>query len=69
MATLAVCTQECIMAGHLQSKYANACAKSSSGYFGSKFCTVLVTGNKDRQVHTEGYQVSLNNIQIEKSVC
>ena len=50
--------QECIMAGHLQSKYGNACAKSSSGYFGSKFCTVLVTGNKDRQVHTEGYQVS-----------
>jgi nuclear protein localization family protein 4 len=50
--------QECIMAGHFQSRFPNACAKSSSGYFGSKFCTVVVTGNKEGQVHTEGYQVT-----------
>ncbi len=54
--------QECIMAGYYQSRHPSACSKSSSGYFGSKFCTVVVTGDKDKQVHTEGYQVQLENI-------
>ncbi|KAJ8729791.1 hypothetical protein PYW07_016829 [Mythimna separata] len=50
--------QECIMAGHYQNLHPNACRHASSGYFGSKFVTVCVTGDSDKQVHLEGYQVS-----------
>ncbi|XP_035433294.2 nuclear protein localization protein 4 homolog isoform X1 [Spodoptera frugiperda] len=50
--------QECIMAGHYQNLHPNACRHASSGYFGSKFVTVCVTGDSNLQVHLEGYQVS-----------
>lgn len=50
--------QECIMAGHLQNQHPNACRYASNGYFGSKFITVLITGDSNNQVHMEGYQVS-----------
>ncbi|KAL0841645.1 hypothetical protein ABMA28_015297 [Loxostege sticticalis] len=50
--------QECIMAGHFQNQHPNACRHASSGYFGSKFVTVCVTGDSNKQVHMEGYQVS-----------
>ncbi|XP_038211734.1 nuclear protein localization protein 4 homolog [Zerene cesonia] len=50
--------QECIMAGHYQNQHPNACRHASSGYFGSKFVTVCVTGDTQNQIHLEGYQVS-----------
>nr|CAG4647889.1 EOG090X05T8 [Moina brachiata]SVE92999.1 EOG090X05T8 [Moina brachiata] len=50
--------QECINAGHFQSQYPNPCRLSSDGHFGSKFVTVIVTGDAQHQVHMEGYQVS-----------
>ncbi|XP_068631700.1 nuclear protein localization protein 4 homolog isoform X2 [Battus philenor] len=50
--------QECITAGHYQNQHPNACRHASSGYFGSKFVTVCVTGDSQKQVHLEGYQVS-----------
>nr|XP_034830337.1 nuclear protein localization protein 4 homolog [Maniola hyperantus] len=50
--------QECIMAGHYQNQHPNACRHASSGYFGSKFFTVCVTGDSNNQIHLEGYQVS-----------
>ncbi|XP_052749600.1 nuclear protein localization protein 4 homolog isoform X2 [Galleria mellonella] len=50
--------QECIMAGHYQNLHPNACRHASSGYFGSKFVTVCITGDSKKQVHLEGYQVS-----------
>lgn len=50
-------SQECIMAGYLQNKFPNATKLSSSGKHGSKFVTVVVTGNAEREVHMEGYQV------------
>ncbi|KAK6643250.1 hypothetical protein RUM43_004755 [Polyplax serrata] len=36
--------QECITAGYLQNQRPNPCRFSSTGYFGSKFVTVCVTG-------------------------
>lgn len=36
--------QECIMAGHYQNLHPNPCKYASSGYYGSKFVTVCVTG-------------------------
>ena len=36
---------------------------TDEGVFGSKFVTICVTGNKENEVHMEGYQVnSLFNI-------
>lgn len=36
--------QECIMAGYFQNGHPNPCKYASSGYYGSKFVTVCVTG-------------------------
>lgn len=36
--------RECILAGHFQNLHPNACRLASSGYFGSKFVSVCVTG-------------------------
>lgn len=36
---------ECIMAGYFQNKYRNYSKYSPDFYFGSKFVTVVVTGN------------------------
>ncbi len=61
--------QECIMAGMLQSQNPNPCKLSSTGYFGSKFATVLVTGNNEHQVHMEGYQVSNQCMALARDGC
>lgn len=49
--------QECITGAYFQNKYPNPCRYSAESYFGSKFVTVVVTGDKNQQVHFEGYQV------------
>ena len=36
--------EECIMAAELQSQHPNPCKLSGEGHFGSKFATVVVTG-------------------------
>ena len=61
--------QECIMAGHFQSQHPNVCKLASKGSFGSKFCTVLVTGNSENQVHMEGYQVSNQCMALVRDGC
>jgi nuclear protein localization protein 4 homolog len=50
--------EECITAGAFQNKYKNYTQYSSDGYFGSKFVTVVATGNKTKQIDFAGYQVS-----------
>ncbi|CAG5032441.1 unnamed protein product [Parnassius apollo] len=50
--------QECVTAGHYQNLHPSACRHASSGYFGSKFVTVCVTGDSNHRVALEGYQVS-----------
>ncbi|XP_015791716.1 nuclear protein localization protein 4 homolog [Tetranychus urticae] len=61
--------QECILAGHFQNVYPNACRLSTQGYFGSKFVTVCVTGDKDNQIHMEGYQVSNQCMALVNDNC
>lgn len=51
-------SQECITAGHYQNLHPNVTKAATSGKHGSKFVTVIVTGNQDNQVHMEGYMVS-----------
>ncbi|KAI5727559.1 hypothetical protein M8J77_003742 [Diaphorina citri] len=60
---------ECIMAGHLQNLHPNPCRFAPSGYFGSKFVTICVTGDKDNQVHMEGYQVSNQCMALVRDGC
>ncbi|CAF1290011.1 unnamed protein product [Adineta ricciae] len=59
--------QECITSGWFQNKHLNTCKYSPDGYFGSKFVTVVVTGNASGQIHFEGYQVSNQCMALVKS--
>ncbi|XP_025602595.2 nuclear protein localization protein 4 homolog isoform X4 [Athalia rosae] len=61
--------QECIMAGYFQNQHPNACRFSPSGYFGSKFVTVCVTGDDKNQVHMEGYEVSNQCMALVRDGC
>jgi len=50
--------QEIITAGHYQNLHPNKCRQTDEGVFGSKFVTVCITGDKENQIHMDGYQVS-----------
>ena len=52
------------MAGKLQSDHPNPCQLSGDGYFGSKFVTVVMTGDKENQIHPEGYQVRTKHMSL-----
>lgn len=60
---------EVIMAGHLQTQHPNPCRLSPTGYYGSKFVTVCVTGDSQNQVHMEGYQVSNQCMALVRDNC
>ena len=49
--------QEIITAANYQNMFPNNCKLTDEGVFGSKFVTICVTGNKDNEIHMEGYQV------------
>ena len=55
------------MASWYQNKHLNMCKYSPDGYFGSKFVTVVVTGDSLGQIHFEGYQVSNQCMALVKS--
>ncbi|XP_063696673.1 nuclear protein localization protein 4 homolog [Culicoides brevitarsis] len=61
--------QECILAGNLQNSHPNASKHSSTGFFGSKFSTVCVTGDSKKQVHMEGYAVSAQCMALVRDNC
>lgn len=61
--------QEVIMAGYFQNQHPNPCRLSPTGYFGSKFVTVCVTGDSQNQVHMEGYQVSNQCMALVRDNC
>lgn len=61
--------QECIMAGKFQSAHPNPCSLSPEGFFGSKFVTVVMTGDKENQIHPEGFQVSNQCMALVRDNC
>ncbi|XP_064611087.1 nuclear protein localization protein 4 homolog [Liolophura sinensis] len=61
--------EECIMAGEFQNRFPNPCKLSSEGHFGSKFVTVVVTGDNTNQIHFEGYQVSNQCMALVRDDC
>lgn len=50
--------RECITAGSFQAKYKNKTQFCSDTEFGSKFVTVVASGDKNKHVNFSGYQVS-----------
>ncbi|XP_067672107.1 nuclear protein localization protein 4 homolog [Haliotis asinina] len=62
-------SEECIMAADFQNKYPNPCKLSSNGHFGSKFVTVVVTGDNNNQIHFDGYQVSNQCMALVRDDC
>lgn len=61
--------QECITAAVMQNIHPSPCRLSPLGVFGSKFVTVVVTGDKQNQVHMEGYQVSNQCMALVRDKC
>ncbi len=60
---------ECIMSGYFQNLYKNVCKYSSEKYFGSKFVTVVVTGDAENQIQFQGYQVSNQCASLVRDEC
>lgn len=60
---------ECIMAGYFQNIYKNCCKYSSEKFFGSKFVTVVVTGDAENQIQFQGYQVSNQCASLVRDEC
>ncbi|XP_014665773.1 PREDICTED: nuclear protein localization protein 4 homolog [Priapulus caudatus] len=58
MQTHFLSAEESILAGRLQNQHPSPCKLSPDGHFGSKFVTIVISGDKENQVHMEGYQVS-----------
>ncbi|XP_055343803.1 nuclear protein localization protein 4 homolog [Paramacrobiotus metropolitanus] len=61
--------EECITAGTLQCQNPNPCKLSPTGQFGSKFVTVVVTGDNTNHIHFEGYQVSEQCMSLVRDNC
>jgi len=61
--------EECISAGHLQNLHPSPCRLSSDGHYGSKFVTVVVSGDKENQISFEGYQVSTQCMSLVNDNC
>lgn len=67
--TFFLSADECIMAGYFQNKFKNYTRFSSDGFFGSKFVSVVVTGDANNQIHFEGYQVSNQCTALVRDEC
>ena len=59
--TYSLKSNEVVLAAHLQSLHRNRCDFAESGYAGSKFCTLVLSGNSLEQDNIEptAYQVSV----------
>ncbi|KAJ3634402.1 hypothetical protein Zmor_019121 [Zophobas morio] len=55
---------ECILAAEFQNKYRSPCKLAEEGYYGSKFVTVVVSGNQEGQVGLEAYQISNQGMSL-----
>jgi len=62
-------SEECILAAQLQNKHPSPSKLSRDGHFGSKFVTVVVTGDKENQIHFEGYQLSDQCMALVRESC
>ena len=61
--------EECITAATMQNQNPNPCRLASNGFYGSKFTTVVVSGDKYLQISFEGYQVSNQGMSLVGDGC
>lgn len=61
--------EECYTAAYLQNMYRNVSKYSSTGVFGSKFVTVVVSGDENNQIHFAGFQVSNQCMALVGAEC
>uniref|UniRef100_A0A915IGU7 MPN domain-containing protein n=1 Tax=Romanomermis culicivorax TaxID=13658 RepID=A0A915IGU7_ROMCU len=61
--------EECITAGYFQNQYLNSSKYCTDGYFGSKFATVILTGDNEQQIQPFGYQVSNQCASLVEGQC
>jgi len=61
--------QECMMAADYQNKHPNPSKESKTGRFGSKFVTVVVSGDEEQHIHYEGWQVSNQCMALVRDEC
>ena len=50
-------SNECVLAARLQNMHPSPCRECDDGEFGSKFVTVVVTGNQQNELDYVAYQV------------
>ena len=67
--TFFLSAEECIMGAEFQNKFPNPCKLAPSGFFGSKFVTVIATGDQSNQIHFEAYQVSNQCMALVRDDC
>jgi nuclear protein localization family protein 4 len=60
-------SNECILAAHFQNMYPSPCKECPDGVFGSKFVTVVVTGNANNELDYVAYQISQQGMDLEKA--
>ncbi|XP_049848811.1 nuclear protein localization protein 4 homolog [Schistocerca gregaria] len=56
--TFILTSKECIRMCTFQNRYPSPCSQSTSGKFGSKFVSVLVTGSREGNAEVNAYQMS-----------
>lgn len=61
--------QECITAAHFQNKNPNPCKDSARGTYGSKFTTLVVSGNEEKHIDYRGWQVSNQCMALVNDEC
>ena len=60
-------SNEVVLAAHLQNQHLSPCKESDDGFFGSKFVTVVVTGNEQNELDYVAYQVSQQAMDLEQA--
>eukprot|EP00281_Chroomonas_sp_CCMP1168_P035876 CAMPEP_0206241856 /NCGR_PEP_ID=MMETSP0047_2-20121206/16734_1 /ASSEMBLY_ACC=CAM_ASM_000192 /TAXON_ID=195065 /ORGANISM="Chroomonas mesostigmatica_cf, Strain CCMP1168" /LENGTH=584 /DNA_ID=CAMNT_0053666811 /DNA_START=112 /DNA_END=1863 /DNA_ORIENTATION=- len=58
-------SNECVVAARLQNMHPSACKECDEGVYGSKFVTVVVTGNEKNELNYVAYQVSQQGMDLE----
>ncbi|XP_076809841.1 nuclear protein localization protein 4 homolog [Clavelina lepadiformis] len=69
MDTYFLSSEECITAATLQNKHLNPCRLARKNVYGSKFVTVVISGDKNSQISFEGYQVSNQCMSLVADNC
>ena len=61
--------KECIRAGYYQTQHPNYCRHASTESFGSKFVTVVASGNEENEISFKGYQISTQGMALVADRC